>query len=125
MQKKILEIIVIHLIIIIIICVSEITNYRLCVFYNILGIPCYGCGLTRGILNILNGNILTAIKYNYLSVIIFIAYIVSFVWIMYDLISKKNTFNEFLKSNFKYLIFISIILIVIAQIININNSLLY
>lgn len=125
MKKKLLEFITIHLILIFLLLVSEVSKFRICIFFNTLGIPCYGCGITRGILSILNGDVVNAIRYNYLSIVIFLAYLISLVWIIIDIIRKKDTFSFFLKKYRIWLIFISIFLIILAQIINLNNRLLY
>ena len=40
------------------------SNKTLCLFNNILGIECYGCGTYRGIISLLNIEIINALNYN-------------------------------------------------------------
>lgn len=50
---------------------TEIFNASLCPIYNIFGIKCFGCGMTRGLIAILKLNFAEALKYNVLSVPVF------------------------------------------------------
>lgn len=43
-----------------------------CVFKNLIGIECFGCGMTRALSSILHGNLVAAISYNKLVVIVFL-----------------------------------------------------
>ncbi len=43
----------------------------ICLFRNMIGVPCLGCGLTRAISSIFHGNFVKALSYNKLIVIIF------------------------------------------------------
>lgn len=125
MREEILELLKIHIILIIVIIISNIYNFRICLFYNIFKIPCIGCGLTRGILSIIKGKFYLAIKYNFLSIVIFLGYFIILIWNIYDMIMKKQTLKKFIKNNTKIIVIISIILAIIAWIININNEMLY
>lgn len=48
------------------------TGKSICVFYNIFGIPCPACGMTRAVINLLRFNIREAFMYNPLFIILFI-----------------------------------------------------
>ena len=45
-----------------------IINIRICPFYYLFKIPCPGCGLTRGLINIMKLDFITAMQYNILSI---------------------------------------------------------
>jgi len=68
------------------------SNHTLCIFKNLTGIPCPGCGLTRGTLAIFEGNFSEAFSYNILSIPIMLAALISIGWLSFDLIKKKDTF---------------------------------
>ena len=124
-MKKIKEVIFIHIILIIFIAIAYLLNIRTCLFYNIFHVPCVGCGLSRGIISIINANILEAIRYNFLSIVIVLTYIVVFIWSIIDIIIKKETLSKFIANNKRIIIIICSILTILAWIININNPLLY
>jgi hypothetical protein len=42
-----------------------------CVFKNLMGIECPGCGMTRAFSCILHGDLISAISYNRLAVVVF------------------------------------------------------
>ena len=46
-------------------------RYSICVFHNVTGLPCPGCGMTRAFLAIGHGNLVSAWKLNALSLPLF------------------------------------------------------
>ncbi len=62
-----------------------------CVFKNVTGIACPSCGVTRSVLSLAHGNILSAVTINPLGIIV--AAIMVFVpfWLLYDTALKKDT----------------------------------
>jgi hypothetical protein len=46
-------------------------KHTICLFKNIFDRDCYGCGITRAILSILHFDLINAINYNKLVVIVF------------------------------------------------------
>ena len=53
--------------------VTVIWHIPLCLFRNVFGVRCMGCGLTRGFIAVLTGDIVAAMAYNVLSVPLFAA----------------------------------------------------
>lgn len=74
-------------------------NHRtLCLFHNITGYPCPGCGVGRGIIFILKGYFTKALWMNPLSFLVLLFGVVSVVWIWYDIIKGKETYLPMLKT---------------------------
>lgn len=48
------------------------TGRSICIFYNIFGIPCPACGMTRAMINLFKFNIREAFRYNPLFIVLFI-----------------------------------------------------
>lgn len=67
-------------------------NYTLCIFKNITGIPCPGCGMGRGTLSLLKGNIAEAFSYNIICIPFTICVFFATLWLIYDLINGVDTF---------------------------------
>jgi hypothetical protein len=45
--------------------------HSICIFKNIMGIECPGCGMTRAVSSIFHGNFIDAFQYNKFVVIVF------------------------------------------------------
>lgn len=72
-----------ELIVMVIIAVlANALNIRICIFYNLFGIPCPGCGLTRSSVYFLKGDYINSIKYNILGISVVLA-IVFFFYIIF------------------------------------------
>ena len=102
-------------------------NLTVCFFKNVTGLPCASCGATRSLLLVLKGELSNAIHTNPLGIIlgIFLAFIP--VWIVYDLVTTKESFYTFyLRSEFtlrkKWIATGSIALIMINWIWNIYKN---
>ena len=124
MNRQLKEFFYFNIILIILIIITYFFKIRICIFYNIFKIPCVGCGLSRGVISILKFDILSAIRYNFLSIIIFFLYILVILWCIYDKIKKVDTQQQFITKNKKVIIILAIILVVIGWIVNINNLIL-
>lgn len=125
MNNKMKEFFYFNIILVILIALTYIFKIRICIFYNIFKIPCVGCGLSRGVISILNLDIQSALRYNFLSLIIFITYIIVGIWYVYDKIKNINSLEKFILKYKKIIIILTIILVIIGWIVNINNPLLY
>lgn len=66
-----------------------------CFIKNTLNIPCPSCGATRSILSLIKGNFTKAFFTNPLGYIIATIMVLAPLWIIYDVISQKNTFFLF------------------------------
>ena len=93
-----------------------------CVFKKYLNINCPGCGLTRAFRSILSFDLITATKYNILSVPLFICMIIFIFSIIKDIVLGKETTIMFLNNTFKRHYVILLIIIFITMIINNINS---
>lgn len=124
-NKQIFKYIIINIFILTIIYLFYLNDIRVCLVYNLFKFPCPGCGLTRSIIHILNMNIEESIQYNILGLPILVMFVVINIWILIDIIMKKQTIRNFIQKNKKIIIVISIILFLISLIKNINNPILY
>lgn len=69
--------------------VSSIAEFHsICLFKNITGIECYGCGMTRAILSALHFQFNTAFQFNKLFIIVYPLLI--FIWIKALVTLKKK-----------------------------------
>lgn len=93
-----------------------------CVFKKYLNINCPGCGLTRAFKSILSFDLITATKYNVLSIPLFICMIIFIFSIIKDIVLNKETTIVFLNNIFKRHYVILLIIIFITMIINNINS---
>ena len=103
-------------------------NFTLCLFKNVTGIPCPSCGVTRSLIFLMQGNIGEAIYINPLGIIAAIALVIFPVWIITDIILKKNTFYRFYQAMEKFfrkrwVAIPAIITILFIWLTNINKNL--
>lgn len=99
-----------------------IINIRICPFYYLFKIPCPGCGLTRGLINIMKLDFITAMQYNILSIPLVILIL---IFVVLKIIKKEVYLTNIIKNNKKIIIVITIIITIVSFVININNPLLY
>lgn len=80
-----------------------------CFFYKIMGIKCPGCGMTRSLHNLVNGDIKKAIWYNVMSIpaIVLLIYI-GYRYLMY-LLKDEEILNEKMEMILKVFLVILII----------------
>jgi len=65
---------------------------HVCIIKNVTGYPCPSCGTTRAITLILQGKIVDAIFLNPFGIVVFIIMTLFPIWILLDIIFKKETF---------------------------------
>ncbi len=54
-------------------------DVKICPFYNLTGIPCPSCGITRGMISILKGEFILGLKYNLFSIFVLVGLILVFI----------------------------------------------
>ena len=91
-----------------------------CLIKRSIGISCPTCGLTRGFLAIFDLDFYSALKYNILSVPFLLFFVISFIWLLIDVIRDKSTFftkmNKILSD--KKVLIILFAVIIIATVLN-------
>jgi hypothetical protein len=76
-----------------------------CIFYNLFGITCLGCGTTRAVFNVIHFNFIRALQFNFIAVIWFsflLLVIIQDIFISFKLILTKKTFDFSIIEKFLY-----------------------
>ena len=84
---------------------TKILNRSLCPIYNLFGVKCFGCGLTRGFICILEFDFISAIRYNVLSIPLFVGIVAYSVMVVIDVLLDKNytkMIDRFLSKKYMY-----------------------
>lgn len=87
----------------------------LCIYKNITGYPCPGCGMTRSTISLFKGNIIESFFYNPLAIVVNIMLIVAFVWMIVDLAQNKVRFETFIRKKMHPALLITIVIIVLVN----------
>jgi len=66
-----------------------------CLIKSISGVPCPSCGTTRSIVELLDGNVITSLQWNPMGIIVLLIMLISPVWIMLDVLFKRESFLKF------------------------------
>jgi hypothetical protein len=80
------------------------SGFSVCVLKSTTGLPCPSCGSTRSLGNIIDSNFYSAFHINPLGYLIAFSLVVFPIWILFDLIFRKESFFLF------YIFFIKTIL---------------
>ena len=67
-------------------------QHTICLFKNIFGLDCYGCGITRAVLSALHLNFKDAINYNIMVVIVLPLLIYIWIRITMSLYNKTSAY---------------------------------
>ena len=95
MKKENFKIFVFVLLVILII---NFLNIRVCVFYNIFGIPCPACGMTRAFNRIFMLKVKESFDYNLLGVPLFIIINSYLIINFYSIIKNTDQINIYFKN---------------------------
>lgn len=68
---------------------------NVCLFRQVTGIPCPSCGITHAVLSITKGNFRKALDENILGFPAALILVIFPVWILIDLVRKKESFYRF------------------------------
>lgn len=93
-----------------------------CVFKELLGISCPGCGLTRSFRAIINLDFNGAIKYNILGIPLFVSIILVGISLVIDIILNSDRTLKFIDRLFKKNYIVIILILIITLIINNING---
>lgn len=90
-------------------------EHSVCIYKNITGYPCPGCGMTRSTISLFRGDFLQSLMWNPLAIIVNIMAITALIWMLYDLITNKPSFDKISKIKLHPIYLIIIALIVLAN----------
>lgn len=121
-MRRVINLIILTIIIIFVLLVVSGTIHYSCIFKNIFGICCPGCGLTRSFRCILNFDLMGSIKYNILGIPLFICFIVSCIMLIFDIIKNSDNSIKMLMWIFKRYYLIIIFILITTMIINNING---
>jgi len=71
------------------------STVEVCLFKRVTHIPCPSCGSTRSVLSIIHGDFLQAFYINPLGIIIAGIMLITPVWVLFDIITRKKTLYDF------------------------------
>ena len=90
----------------------------ICLFKQITGIPCPSCGSTRSVLSLLHGDLTGALIWNPFGLILMVIMAISPVWILVDLLARKQSLyrlyiksEQLLRRKWTMLLFIGLVLL--------------
>lgn len=92
----------------------KFSNTSLCLVYNIFGVKCFGCGMTRAFVSILRFDFISAEKYNLLSVPIFIGIVIYCIFLLTDIIFDSRlikTMENFLSKKYMYVVYVFVVIL--------------
>lgn len=72
-------------------------SYTLCVVKNVTGYPCPGCGMGRASIELFKGNIAESLHFHWWAIPFHILVWISLIWLIRDIIIKKDTFRPFIQ----------------------------
>lgn len=99
--------------------ITKLFNISVCPIKNLFGISCLGCGLTRGFIFILHFDFHSAIKYNILSIPLFLSITLYCIFAIIDFWKDKNYIEIIEKQLVKrYMFFIYFFILLISTAFN-------
>ena len=73
-------------------------QHTICLFKNLTGHECWGCGITRAVISTVQFDFAAAFQYNKLIVIVFPLLVYEWTKIIFKIITKKSTKNGIFKN---------------------------
>ena len=67
-------------------------TFRVCIIKNVTDYPCPSCGTTRAVTLLLKGKFIESLVLNPIGIVVAIIMIIFPIWILIDIIYKKETF---------------------------------
>jgi hypothetical protein len=67
-------------------------TFRVCIIKNVTDYPCPSCGTTRAVTLLLKGKFIESLVLNPIGIVVAIIMIIFPIWILIDIIFKKETF---------------------------------
>jgi hypothetical protein len=107
---------------------SESVHLSFCMIKNVTGYACPSCGTTRAVQLFLQGNFAASLQMNPFGIIVTLLMLISPIWILFDIITKKETFYFWYKKTeevirIKWIAIALIILVLLNWIWNIYKEL--
>jgi len=83
--------------------VTDGDTLGICLFKQLTGIPCPSCGSTRSVLSLLRGDVTGALIWNPFGFILISILLISPGWVLYDVITQKQSLLNFYKKSEQFL----------------------
>ena len=98
---------------------TKLFSVSLCPVKHFFNVNCFGCGMTRGFISILELDILSAFKYNVLSIPLFFGTLIYFILALLDIFTSKSFISRLEKFLLKkYMFVIYFIILIISSFLN-------
>lgn len=82
---------------------TEKKSVEVCLIKHVTDIPCPSCGSTRSVISLAEGKFIDALRINPLGYIIAIIMLLAPIWILIDIVTKRETLFEFYRKMETYL----------------------
>lgn len=76
-------------------------SYTLCMFKNVTGHPCPGCGMGRASIELFKGNLGESFHYHWWAIPFHVLMLVSLVWLLRDMLKNSDSFWKFIQKPMK------------------------
>jgi hypothetical protein len=90
-------------------------HYTLCIFKNITGYACPGCGMGRASIELYKGNIAESVHFHWWAIPLNFMVIVSLFWLIRDIFKQSDSYWQFIRRPMKSWILVIIFLLVIVN----------
>ena len=66
-----------------------------CLIKTLTGVPCPSCGTTRSVFELLDGHLISSLQWNPMGIMVLAIMVISPLWILVDLLFKKESFLRY------------------------------